>query len=309
MTMRISSPPFNLFIFAFFVVLFSAAHSAWSTPLMIPGKATNSKDLPYMLLNEFIQRSDRFDTIEFAYGDKGEASFSQTLADINAGALDIMWTATSKDYETDFQAIYIPIYQGTLGMRLAIINQNDKHKFSHITHKDDFLHYVACQGKLWADTPILEANNILVAKSLKYPNLFKMLSADRCDYFPRAIFEPWSEIERENQYNLTVDTHVLLRYTMPFLFFVKKDNTELSDHITQVFQEMKKDGTFDTLFFQDKKVKNALELSHLRDRIIIDLNNPFLSQEVKNIPPEYWFDPMNDNRTLLPPSLQEKTTH
>lgn len=259
--------------------------------LNVPG-SSNGGGLPFELLQEFTKRSELYTDLSFPYGASGDPSFAKTQSDLNAGVLDVMWTATSESYESEFQAVYVPIYRGTLGMRIGIIEKNKRDLFKDVVQASDFKKYTACQGKLWADTPVLEANGVKVAKSLKYFNIFAMVEADRCDYFPRAIFEPWGEIEREAKYELMVDEYVMIRYTMPFLYFVKKDNQLLADEMTRVFAGMLEDGTYERLFFNDSDVKNALNLANLNNRVVFDFENPYLTQDVKAIPGEYWFDPL-----------------
>ncbi|QIR16078.1 amino acid ABC transporter substrate-binding protein [Shewanella aestuarii] len=206
--------------------------------------------------------------------------------------MDLLWTATSTEYESQLLAVYFPLYRGTLGMRLGIVRDNNTSLFSNVKNLADLQRFTACQGKMWADTHVLEANGIKVAKSLGYPNIFPMVEADRCDYFPRAIFEPWVEVEREAQYQLQVEPHIMLRYKMPFFFFVKQGNLALADHLNTILFAMFEDGTYQKLFNADADVKKALKLGHLNKRVVIDLTNPYVSDRVNAIPSQVWFDPI-----------------
>lgn len=260
-------------------------------PLLIPG-VEGGTTLPVTLLQEVVKRSDVYDSITFAYGTKGDTSFSKTVNDLNSGALDLLWTATSTEYESQLLAVYFPLYRGTLGMRLGIVRRSNMSLFNQVENLADLQQFTACQGKMWADTQVLEANGIKVAKSLGYPNIFPMVEADRCDYFPRAIFEPWVEVEREAQYQLQVEPHIMLRYKMPFFFFVKQGNLTLANHLNTILFAMFEDGSYQKLFNADADVKNALKLGHLNKRVVIDLTNPYVSERVNAIPAEVWFDPI-----------------
>lgn len=260
--------------------------------LKIPG-SEQTQLLPTKVLLEVVARSEELHSIDFVYGKEGDVSFSRTQEDLKEGNIDILWTATSSEYESKFDAIYFPIYMGTLGLRLAIIEENKRDIFKHVNTKQQLLDYTACQGRLWADTAILTANNIEVATSHKYYNLFAMLEGDRCDYFPRAVFEPWNEIKREKKYKLMVDEHIFIRYKMPNFFFVKKGNAELVDIVTEALLSMHGDGSYQTMFFSDPDVKQAMAMSNLANRKVFDLDNPFISQRVVDIKSEFWFDPLS----------------
>ena len=259
--------------------------------LNVPG-SPSGETLPFVLAKEIVKRSDIYDSVGFPYGEAGEISFSKTVADLNEGVLDLFWTATSADREEQQRAVYFPLYRGTLGMRLGIVEQSKSDTFKQVKSFAEMRQFIPCQGKLWADTAILEANGIKVAKSLGYGNIFAMLEGDRCDYFPRGIFEPWSEVKREAKYQLTVDSYVMLRYKMPFFFFVKKDNQSLANHLNDILYQMFEDGSYQKMFLNDPDVKNALELGKLEKRIIFDLENPYLTDKVNAIPQKIWFDPL-----------------
>ncbi|RDV26666.1 ABC transporter substrate-binding protein [Alteromonas aestuariivivens] len=272
-----------------FALSFSLVSAAFAKPLRIPDSSSADK-LPITLIKEFVARSDQFDSVTFIYGSSGDVAFSKTVADLENRALDVLWTATTTDYENNMQAIYIPIYRGLLGMRIPIVEQSNLNLFRDVKQFDALKKFIPCQGKLWADTKVLEANQILVAKSVKYPNLFDMLEGERCEYFPRAVFEPWAEIERMSHFNLAVEPNILLRYTMPMFFFVHKKDAALARHMNSVFGDMVEDGTFNRLFFADGQVKSALAKSKLGQRRLFELDNPYLSKSVQNIPKHYWFD-------------------
>ncbi|WP_299571715.1 hypothetical protein [uncultured Shewanella sp.] len=276
------------------VIIFSVS-TVSAKPLNIPG-SPEGVSLPIDLLNEVVKRSDIYTSLHHPYGDKGDSTFTKTVYDLNAGVLDLLWTATSTDYEQSLQAIYFPLYRGTLGMRLGIVRQQRLSLFSQVKDLADLQEFSACQGKMWADTQVLEANGIKVSKSLGYLNIFPMLEADRCDYFPRAIFEPWAEISREAEYDLKVEPNIMLRYKMPFFFFVKAGNHQLAEHINAILFQMFEDGSYQALFNNDVDVKNALTLGRLASRTIIDLDNPNVSDKVKAIPEKVWFDPIAGNK-------------
>ncbi|USD67525.1 ABC transporter substrate-binding protein [Vibrio sp. SCSIO 43136] len=269
--------------------------SVLAKPLVVPGKPGEEKLMQYVF-EELVKRSDRFDSIKHLYGQDGDPNTAKMMADLDSGQLDIAYVAGSKDLEAAHTAIYFPIYRGLLGMRLPIVKAQNSNIFSGVNSFNRMQQFVACQGKAWPDTFILEANGIKIAKSLKYPNLFPMLEGDRCDYFPRGVFEPFTEVENHKDLNLVVDKHVIVRYRMPFYFFTAKNNPELAEHFYQILLEMFEDGTYNQLFFNDPQVSESLKLAGLEKRVIFDLDNPYLTERSKQIPAKFWFDPLQGEK-------------
>ncbi|WP_264874233.1 ABC transporter substrate-binding protein [Vibrio agarivorans] len=273
------------------LLLLSFVTSTQAEPLLVPGKPGEDK-LMQLIFKEIVNRSDRFDSISHYYGNAGDPNTAKMIEDLDSGHLHITYVATSLDNESTMSPIYFPIYRGLLGMRLGIVRSDKANTFAGITRVDQLKSLTACQGRAWPDTDILEANGIKTAQSLKYPNMFPMLEGGRCDYFPRGVFEPFTEIVAQKQYNLTVDEYVMLRYKMPFFFFTAKNNPELATHIQEILYEMFEDGTYERMFFDDTEVAQALRLAKLQDRTIFDLENPSVSPATRNIPTQFWYDPL-----------------
>ncbi|WP_158589107.1 type 2 periplasmic-binding domain-containing protein [Alginatibacterium sediminis] len=244
------------------------------------------------VLKEVVKRSDVYDSTNNAYGNTGDGSFEKTTNDLADGVIDILWTATHLELEEKMTAIYFPIFRGAFGMRVGIVPRSQQNKLAGVKSLSDLQQFSVCSGKTWADTFILEANGIKISKSLNYPNIFYMVEADRCDYFARGITEPWSEVASRPELDLVVDSNIMLRYQMPMLFFVKKGNTQLANHFTEILMQMFEDGSYDKLFFADESVNLALEMGKLQDRVIIDLKNPNNSPRIGQIPEQLWFDPI-----------------
>jgi hypothetical protein len=260
--------------------------------LKIPGNASDVK-LINSVIKEVVKRSDRFDDYEYIYGEAGEPVSTKKFADLESGALSVLWQGTTSQYEEQFRAVYFPIYRGLLGMRIPIVTGPNENIFANVEQFSKFKSYIPCQGKTWSDTVILEANGLTVAKSLQYPNLFPMLDADRCDYFPRGVFEPFNEVKSyASEYDFLVDKNVMLRYKMPYYIFARKGDDALAEHLEGILADMFDDGTYNKIFFAEQEISSSLPLANLEQRVVFDLSNPDLTQKTKNIPEKYWFDPL-----------------
>ncbi|WP_198673685.1 hypothetical protein [Algibacillus agarilyticus] len=247
--------------------------------------------MPSRVVKEALKRGNRY-AVEFPYDDLQHVPTSRENEDLASGRLHVIWGMSSLELEEKFQAVYIPIYRGLLGMRVAIVKKENRNMFSNVKTLDDFKQFSAGQGTTWPDTKILEANGIPVIKELKYFNLFPMLEGGRFDYFPRGAHEPWGEIVREAKYNLTVDPYLLVRYRAPTYLFVPKDRQDIARHLTQQLELMVSDGTLESLFFADPNVQQALNNANLQDRIVFDINNPQLTDKTPLDRSELWFDPL-----------------
>jgi hypothetical protein len=246
--------------------------------------------LPEILLNAALERGGIYHLV-YPYGDIEAVPMSTRINGVKNKELDIFYALTTPEYEEEFLPVYIPIYRGIMGMRLAIVKNSNKDMFSNVQSLDDLKRFSAGQGKMWADSAILEHNSLPVIRELRYNNLFKMLEADRFDYFPRGIQEPWSEVAQWQDLELTVDQHIMLWYKIPFYFFVHRSNPTLAKHLTEQIEAMIADGSFLEIFNNEPYIKSALYQSNIAQRTIIKLDNPFLNEKTPVDREELWYTP------------------
>lgn len=205
--------------------------------------------------------------------------------------LDVVWYATTNDLEERLQPIRICIYRGLLGYRVLMIKTGTQNKFEGIKTLEDLKRVSLGQGRFWADTNVLTANNLNVVKVLKYESLFYMLDGGRFDAFPRGAHEPWSEMQRYPKLALDVEQNLLLSYTNPFYFFVNKSNTKLAADIERGLRIAIEDGSFNEYFFNDPTVKDVMAKANLNNRTLIRLENPGLPPKTPVNDKSLWFDP------------------
>lgn len=271
-------------------VCYSFTLDVQSAPIKLQSYSGDTS-LPHKLLVAVMNRSG----LEYSHPFESDKNISNTkiLNEVKTGGMDVMWSMTSRELEDQLQAIYFPIFRGMLGMRLAIVEKEKSELFRNVQNLDDLKKFVAGQGKVWPDTRILEHNGLKVAKTLKYPNLFYMLEGDRFDYFPRGINEPWDEIKRYKELNLTVDKYIMIRYRAPLYYFVRKDDVQLQRKMNATLEAMVVDGTFEKMFLNDSQVKEALTKANVNKRVVIDIDNPLLTSKTPIDRKELWFDPLS----------------
>lgn len=223
----------------------------------------------------------------------GELTQTRMVEDTLNGSLDIIWAGTSKDLEEQLELVRIPLYKGLLGHRFLIIRKGDQAKFDQIKTIDDLRKVRLGQGTAWADTKILEANGLNVVKTMKYQNLFFMLDGDRFDAFPRAVFEPFGEVEKRPELNLTVEKHLMLVYKLDFFLFVNKNKKKLARDLELGLNRALADGTFDKVFMSAPTVQEAISKGDFKNRLIIPLKNPLITEQVPVDRVDLWIDPKN----------------
>lgn len=261
----------------------------YAEQVRIPIDNNDKNQLPLKLLTTALELGGKYKPT-FPFGTMELLPLSTRLQGIRNGDIDIFMALSTNEYEKEFQAIYIPIYQGLMGIRLAIVKRENQDLFKHTKNLHDLKKFTAGQGTFWADTEILEASGIPLIKEYKYSNLFRMLEADRFDYYPRGAHEPWGEIEKNPELDLVVEPHIAISYNAPFYFFVKKSNKKLAEHITLQLEKLIENGAFNTLFYQDRNVKMALKNANLSSRKTIKINNPLLTSNTQRVQEKRWYD-------------------
>ncbi len=202
---------------------------------------------------------------------------NRTLLELQHGrAVDVMWTMASRQREHDLLPIRIPLDMGLIGWRLLLIRERDLGRFAAIRSMGQLAAMEALQGHDWPDTDILRANNFKVQTSSDYASMFQMLLSGRVDYFPRAVFEIWSEADTMAASGLVVAPGLALHYPSAFYFFVNKSNTALAKAIRSGLERMQADGSYDRLFQQ--YFGDMLRRSDLAARRVFELRNPLLSE-------------------------------
>lgn len=194
--------------------------------------------------------------------------------------IDVFCSMTTAEREQSMLPIAIPIDKGLVGWRLLLVNKEHVNRWSRTTPTAELKSLTAGQGSDWPDTGILRRNGYKVYATSSYDSLFKMLGSKRIDYFPRSVSEVWDEAD-VHRATLAVEPTQALRYTAASYLFVRNGNTELAATITKGLEKMIEDGSFEQLF--DQHFGPMIKRSKLRERRVIELDNPFLPN---GVPPE-----------------------
>ncbi|MFZ6774202.1 amino acid ABC transporter substrate-binding protein [Undibacterium sp. SXout7W] len=204
--------------------------------------------------------------------------------------INVAWNPTSIELEQRFATIRFPLRKGLLGYRVLLINKENQVKFNQIKTSDDLKKISFGQGVDWNDNAIFENHGIKVVQG-KYSQLFKMLSANRFDGFPRGIGEILTEYEQNKAENpeLMIEKNLLIYYPFPYYFFFNKQDQEIKERVEAGLRIMQKDGSFDAIF--NKYYQDAITKLNMKSRRIIRLNNPHLPKDTPINDSKLWHIP------------------
>jgi hypothetical protein len=218
-------------------------------------------------------------------------SGARTLAELKSGKnINLYWMGTSELMEKELTPIRYPLFRGLLGHRIFIINKKEQAKFDKVKNLQDLKKLKGAQGIGWSDIAILE-NAGLKQYATGYENIFKMLnSGGRIAYFSRGLSEAFSEVDARKKTfsNLKVEDNILLVYPLAMFFFVNPNDKPLIAALNKGFKLAYADGSFEEFFYNHPIIKASLKNAHLNKRIKIKIENPFLTNETKNIDKKYW---------------------
>jgi len=217
----------------------------------------------------------------------------RALDELKSGRLiDIYWAGSNAKRELELGFISIPLIKGLLGYRVLITSQKKSEKINDIKNINDLSTISLCQGMYWPDTDILLAAGLDVFPTPIYENMFKLTRIGRCDAFPRGINEGYAELNARKKAmpELTIAENIIIYYPFPMYFFTKKENTTLINNLKKGLEVAIDDGSFDDYIQNHITTKHLFPLTKWNDKVIIELKNPFLSEETDYKNTRYWLN-------------------
>ena len=204
--------------------------------------------------------------------------------------MDILWLAATNEREEMLLPVYIYMGGRSQGYRVCLIGKNQQYRFDNINTLDDWKHsgMIMGSGTHWADTEILEYNGIQVVTNPVSRYLYKQLGKDRFDAFPRGIDEIESNLKKhaskQNELELAVEERLMFVYPLRKIIYLSKGNEQLKKRLEIGYQRALADGVWQKLFGDGSEHVSREQELNLNKRLIIQLENPFLSEKVLAMP-------------------------
>ena len=273
-------------LFSLFFLIIVIVYGSTNVKIILPKSSSDVRfnyylDLLKLSLDKTIKEYGTY-KINIEYTDISRQRLITYLSE-GSPFVDVIWTGTNIEREKAMLPVRVPLLKGLKGLRLLIINKYNQDVFSNIKNVNDLKKLVAIQGVDWPDTAILLANGFKVETSTNYDGMFKMVSSQRVDYFPRALNEPFDEILLRPDLDIMIEEKIMLFYFLPNFFFVNIKKPILRDRIEKGLNIAISDGSFDKLFYNhpsNKEVLNKINFSKMK---IFKLDNPYLTKETKKI--------------------------
>lgn len=197
---------------------------------------------------------------------------------LQQGKLDVIWSVTHPDYECEMLPVKISLLKDLNNYRVLLIRGNDQDRFSSVKSLEDLRGFIGGLGSQWPDVAVMKANRLPLVTAPGYGKLFKMLAADRFDYFSRGLYQVQTEVNFYPELNLAIENTLMLHYPNDVYFFVSRDNAALAARLQQGLRLAQADGSFDALFESIPRYQWALKELTYGSRRIIPLE--------RTVPPE-----------------------
>ncbi len=187
-------------------------------------------------------------------------------ASLNRGIVDVIWSPTSSAYEKSMLPIRISLLKNLNNYRVLLIREGDQERFSRVNSLKDLGSLRGGISPQWTDAKIMEYNNLSLVQAVGYHKLFKMLAANRFDYFSRGVYQVHAELKMYGHLGLRLEKGLILSYPNEVYFFVNKNNPNLAKRIEVGLLRSLADGSFDELLMSIPSYRQGIELLKTHQR-------------------------------------------
>ncbi|WP_170252909.1 substrate-binding periplasmic protein [Colwellia echini] len=211
----------------------------------------------------------KFETID------GNMTPGRALISIQDGEMINTFIIPSNDeWDAHAIAIKIPVRQGLLSYRLLLVNKANLDKFSKVKTLADLSQLTAGLHNGWVTTSIFKAAGMKTLTAHNYEGLFLMLSRNRFDYIPRAIYEIYDELHtrKSELKDIVVEPTLALYLPMVTYVYVSPKEPRLAKRIEAGLRILIASGEINTIL--NKYYAEDIARADLSNRTIIKIDNP-----------------------------------
>jgi hypothetical protein len=187
-----------------------------------------------------------------------EMSQTRAARELELGNIDFIWTGTSAEYEERFRPVRIPVLRGLDGYRICVINPGHQAAFSAVQSLDELKQLTIGQDPGWSDVKILEAAGL------------------------KVVTAPYDALPN------MVENDLLIVYPFTSFFFVNRKDAALAEALETGLKKAYEDGRFMQHFNSHPAIRAIFDEGRIEQRRRFDIPNPFLTNETRAIPDQYW---------------------
>ena len=197
---------------------------------------------------------------------------------------NLIWAGPIHPQNAEMLPIGIPFLFGLPSYRYLWVRKSDVGKFSQIRTIDDLRQFSILTGQNWGANYILEAEGFNLRKGYS-ANLPNMLMAGRGEVLlwpVTGVFNMYEQFGVEDL-EMTPVPNVLVRLPQVFFFWVADEGSQdLYDAVYSGLSAALADGSLDQLIRDFPRVGDAYSNLVSNEFVIIDIENPDLSEKVRS---------------------------
>lgn len=303
------------YLFACFLLLsgtfvWAKSPESVTTEIRIPGPRSQldiSHDYHTKLLQMALQNSE--ESRQITLTEVPFVSEMRVMAEMTKHNLvDVYWLGAEKSLSESLIPITVPTTKGLIGYRKFIIHQRNQTVFDEVNNLKQLQKLTACQGTYWPDTKILQNARLKVTTSTVYEDLFKMLDAARCDYFPRGYHDYTKEVQlRAEQYpQFQSYDPLLLHYPFAVFFYVAQSSPELAKKLQAGMAKLASEGAIVQHMQQHELTRHIFPLQQPEETRLIQVANPYLPDGLNTLDDTLWLQPSDFNASAELNSRRKK---
>ena len=210
----------------------------------------------------------------------------------NPELINVVWMGTARKIEEQLWPIRIPLLRGLVGYKVLLIRKDMQPQFDQIKTVQDLASLKALVGLGWVDTDIFTSHKLPYVTG-EYSSLMPMLTTGRGDYYPRSILEFKQEFDPDHYPAIELESKLLLYYPLAIYFFVAPGNQALHDALQKGLEIAMADSSYNQLLASHPVTRDVFQTLHLRNRRLLTLENPFLTDETRAVLAKYMINPQN----------------
>lgn len=208
----------------------------------------------------------------------------------NPELINVVWMGTAQKFEQQLWPVRIPLLRGLVGYKVLLIRKDTQSQFDQIKTERDLANFKALVGLGWVDADIFAHHQLPYVEG-EYSSLMSMLSSGRADYYPRSIFEFNQELDSQKHPAIALEQSLLLHYPLAIYFFVAPNNQALHAALQDGLEKAMADSSYNQLLATHPVTRDVFKTLHLRDRRLITIDNPLLTEETRAVLAKYALDP------------------